>query len=379
LVDASPSRPLLVETARGLFELGAALDWRSYDPYDLLLAPRAAPLPAHAPLAARALVQLGKRTGVRFRRLLRVPPHEEPKALADFLQAAAQLRRAGEGWTTEYAEVLSARLHATATRTPVGCGWGIQFPWVSRFGAMTAGEPNIYTTTVACHALLADHDTSARQLSFETALGGTRFILDGLGAFEHNGRPWLRYAAGSSSPIVNVQASSAGLFARVHRLRPDERLVEAADRAAEVVVSAQRPDGSWPYSDDDQGAFVDGFHTGFTLEGLADYVRERRAQSIAGAVAAVERGFSYFKLHLLTADGLPRGFADGRASADGQTVAQAIQTLVSCGGQDELDTAMYIWCSTRKGRLLERPFPALRWTVGPFAAATASLVSDVSS
>ena len=372
MADELP-RPQLVDAAHRLFELGERLDWRSYDPYDVLLSP-AGRVAERAPLAARVLLQLGKRSGVPLRRILRVPPHEEPKALADFLQAAVALARADEGWAAQHAETLAARLVAAATRTSAGCGWGIQFPWVSRFGAMAAGEPNVYTTTVACQALLDDHELAGRDASLDAALGGTRFILEGLGSFDHRGRRWLRYAAGTTSPIVNVQASSAALLARVYRVQQEERLREAADTAAEVTVAAQRQDGSWQYGDGERGDFVDGFHTGFTLQGLAEYVRERGTGSVAGAAEAVESGFAYFKQHLLTADGRPRGFADGRVSNDGQTVGQAIQTLVVCGDAEDLALATRIWRSTVAADRFERPYPALRWTLGPFAVATASLI-----
>ncbi len=362
-----------------LFELGASLDRKSYDPYDLLLSPFTTRLPHRLPLVSRLLLQLGRRSGTGLRRVMRVPPHEEPKALADFLRAAAQLDCAKESWAGAHGDVLSGRLIEAAFKTSRGCGWGVRFPWVSRFGAMAAGEPNTYTTTVACQALLDHHQVTGRETSLYTARGGARFILDELGSFEHGGRRWLCYTAGSTSPIVNIQASAASLFARVHRVRPVERLLEAADRAAGVAVAAQRPDGSWPYSDDERGSFVDGFHTGFTLQGLAEYIVFRGDESVRGATEAVESGFAYFKRHLLTPDGRSRGYADRRESHDGQTIAQAIQTLVSCGGIDDVAVGVRIWRSSRDSKHLERPFPALRWSLGPFAVASASLVRVLDS
>lgn len=365
-------RRQLADAARRVFELGERLDWKSYDPYDVLLSP-VGRVAERAPLGARILLQLGKHSGSSLRQVLRVPRHEEPKALADFLMAAAMLAQAGEEWAAPYTETLAARLVGVATRRPEGYGWGINFPWVSRFGAMAAGEPNIYTTTVACQALLDDHELSGRASSLQSALDGARFICDSLGTFVHRGRHWLRYSTGSTSPIVNIQASSAALFARVHRLRPDERLLDVADAAAEVTVAVQRPDGSWPYADDERGDFVDGFHTGFTLQGLRQYVRHRGDGGVSAA-AAVGSGFIYFKHHLLTADGRPRGFADGRVSSDGQTVAQAIQTLVASGDADDLALAGDVWRLMLASDRLERPFPALRWTLGPFVVATAALL-----
>jgi hypothetical protein len=373
-------REVLVGTARRAFELGEALDWKSYDPYDILLSPATRLVHKRSPLAARVLLQLGKRSGSQLRRLLKVPVHEEPKALADFAQGAALLARSGERWAMDYVRELSSRLVGQAVSTSAGCGWGVQFPWVSRFGRMEAGEPNIYTTTVVCQALLDDYELEQRLASLEAAIGGVRFILGGLGSLTHRGRAWLRYTASSTSPIINVQASSASLFARMVEHCSDAGLLEAADHAAEAVVASQRADGSWTYSDDGRGDFVDGFHSGFTLQGLHEYAVRRKEHSIPGTVRAIEVGFSYFKEHLLMPDGRPRGFADGRISLDGQNLAQAIQTLLVCGDAPDAGTAARIWqLGFGQPELDNASFPALRWSIGPSVLATAFLFRAAAS
>jgi polysaccharide biosynthesis protein VpsJ len=366
---------VLVGFARQAFELGERLEWKSYDPYDILLSPSSRLVRQRSPLAARVLMQVGRRSGSRLRRVLRIPRHEEPKALADFVQAAAVLARGGEGWATVYARDLSSRLQQRAVSGSAGRGWGNQFPSVSRFGSLSAGEPNTYTTMSVCHALLDDYDLEQRPASLEAAVEGVRFILNGLDSLNHAGRKWLRYAASLTGPIINIQASSAGLFMRMVEYRGDERLVEAADRAAEAVVASQRTDGSWTYSADERGAFVDGFHSGFTLQGLQEYRACRKEHVVPGTVRALELGFSYFKEHLLTPDGRPRGFADGRVSLDGQNVAQAIQTLLVCGDAADAEMAARTWRLGIQRRQLSGPrFPALRWSIGPSVLATAFLL-----
>jgi hypothetical protein len=302
-----------------------------------------------------------------------VPTHEEPKALADFLRAAVMLSLVGDAWPEQYVTELSTRLRQKAVPTRSGNGWGNAFPYASRFVAVPADEPNIYTTTGACQALLDDYELTEREESLEAAVLGTRYILQDLGSFMHGGVSWLRYFAGTDAPIVNVQASAASLFARAAAIRSDDELLEAADRAAYAVVTTQRGDGSWMYSVDGRGDFVDGFHTGFTLEGLDDYASRRTATEAVAVETAVASGFAYFKEHLLTVDGRPRGFADGGASRDGQTLAQAIQTLLVCGHGADVATAGRIWLLGDE-QLQRAPFLSLRWSVAPFAFATAYLV-----
>jgi hypothetical protein len=375
IARAELGRHELITAARAAFELGQSLDWKSHDPYDVLLSPFARPLRTAWPLGARILLQIGKRSGRRFRTLLRVPAHEEPKALADFLLAGAILARQGEEWAAEYAQELPRRLERAAVRNPAGHGWGLQLPWVSRFGRIDAGEPNNYTTTAVCQALLAGYEVWGRQASLDAALAGVAFILDGLGAMTHRGRQWLRYTKTSQSPIINIQASSASLLTRAASHSGEQRLLDAADQAAEAVIASQGQHGEWTYSDDGRGRFIDGFHTGFTLQGLQEYTALRGEHAVAGTLPAIESGFHYFKHHLLASDGRPRDFADGQVSLDGQTLGQAVQTLVVCGGADDSDLAFRnCRLALERFQLKKVHFPLLRWSVGPALLATAFVV-----
>ena len=237
-------------------------------------------------------------------------------------------------------------------------------------------------TTIACHALLDHHELAQDRVAFEAAADGCRFILDGLGSFEHEGRPWLRYWGDLDTPAVNVQASAASLLARAGAVIGDARLLEWADAAAGAALAAQRADGSWPYSVDGRAEFVDGFHTGFTLQGLAEYTSERGSEALAGTDDAVARGFEFFVEHLLTAEGLPRRVADGKVSLDGQNVAQCIQTLVVCGREPrDYRVAHRLWRSCLARRLGGggTRFPELRWTIAPAVLATAYLASSTRS
>ncbi len=247
------SNPCLVDDA-GLraalehgFRLAEQLDWRSHDPYDLLLSPYARPL-ATSPFAARAWIQVGKRTGGGVRRILRVPLHREAKALADFLRAAVVLDCLGETAYRLTAGRLEQMLGELRSTTRAGCGWGLSFPYVSRFGPIAMGSPNVYTTTNVCQALL-DAEGESGEIP-ELVAAARRFLIEDLGRFSFGGSLWFRYAPGGTAPIVNVQASAASLFARLGWANADEDSKPFAHEAAATAVGAQRPDGSWPYSVD---------------------------------------------------------------------------------------------------------------------------------
>jgi hypothetical protein len=330
-------------------------------------------------------VQFGKRSGASVRRLLRVAPHEESQALSTYLSAAVILANCGETWTTGYLDLLAHRLQAKAIRASVGCGWGVDFPYTTRFGSSPGQVPNMYQTVLAARALLDLDKLEPASGARQFAQGACQFITGHLGSFRYAGHSWLRYAPGADDPVINLQAAAAGLFARAGARLGDAALLEFADHSLQTVLGTQRSDGSWPYSADGRASFVDGIHTGFVLEGLTEYANWRETVLSGPAREAVRAGFGYFKRHLVSADAQARDYTDRGTTLDGQTVAQCIQTLVVCAeSPTDVELAARVWqrVNARYGpraRIRGRrsggsSYPALRWTIAPAALATAHLL-----
>lgn len=249
-----------------------------------------------------------------------------------------------------------------AVPTANGCGWGLSFPYASRFVSVAAHTPNAYTT-ISAVAALTEAAAEGNGAALELAARGARFVLRDLG--EVRGHPgWLRYWPGDDTRIVNVQALIAAAFAELSRATADPALERAARASADAALSTQRDDGSFPYAADERGRFVDAFHTGFVLEGLTRF---------EGRTDAVERGFSYFRGELVDADGFPRVAPGGPRATDGQNVAQLVQTLLTCGGPAERDEAWRLWESW--SARANRP-ESLRWDIAPVVLAGARLIAD---
>jgi hypothetical protein len=374
-------------TVRQLFLLAEGMGWQGYDPYDALASPWLRCLPSVSRFGARVAVQVGRRAGGLPRRLAGVAPHEEAQALADFLRAAVLLYRAGFDWPGRFLDPLRERLLAKAIRTEHGIGWGLEFPYVTRFVDVPARTPNIFQTAHAVQALLDVYELNRAGWAAEAAMGGLRFVLEDLGSFQRSGRVWLRYWPALDAAIVNVQALAAGMLARAARIFEDAGMAEQADAAVAAVRSAQHPSGYWLY-EVGRARFVDGFHTGFILEGLAQYLRERATPNPAAAATLAE-GLAFFRARLMSPSGLPLDHAGGRVSRDGQTVAQCVQTLAVCAETPaDLAASRRVWAyldrilppgtagDRRAGAMvLLRPrFPALRWAIAPAALAGAQLV-----
>jgi hypothetical protein len=277
-------------------------------------------------------------------------------------------------------------LAAKAILTSSGQGWGLEFPYVSRFVNVRARTPNIYQTLNAILAFLDVYDYYGDLRALDLAKNGLIFITEGLGCFKRDGQLWFRYWPGCDDPIINVQASMACLLTRLGNILQDHSLLEIANRSVETVLSMQRANGSWAYSADGRAKFVDGFHTGFILQGLAHYLKYTKTNNTHAAREKFNKGFLYFNEHLMTDAGMPLGVADGPISYDGQNFAQCIQTMVICGdGEGDIQKGHTIWENMIKIKQLNlvvqsqnnyrKGYPQLRWTYGPAVLATSYLLS----
>ena len=108
-------------------------------------------------------------------------------------------------------------------------------------------------------------DAKARALG----LGAARFLASGLHAtpMDYDGAA-LAYPAGDRTRVVNVSALAARLLLRAARAGGGADLAELGEKLIRFVLLAQRTDGSWPYSVDRGGSWMDSFHTGYVLESL---------------------------------------------------------------------------------------------------------------
>jgi len=368
------------QKAQEWFLLAKILDWKSYDPYDILLSPPLENLRIVAPFLARLAIQIGRFSGATIRRLLKIVPHEEAKTLSDYLESAILFSTAGQEWSELFIEELAQRLVVRSIPTLHGVGWGLEFPYTTRYVNVAARIPNIYQTINAVQALVALYKHNASEEYLEFALRGSRFITNDLGIFEWKKFTWFRYWSGVDAPIVNIQASVAGVFSALGALTGEKYYAQLADLSAQTVINFQNDDGSWYYSEDGNANFVDGFHTGFILQGLLEYTLHCSEENRSQVKSVIQKGFKFFKQHLVGTSGMPLGFADGRISFDGQNFAQCVQTFAVCAQTSaDLESSLLIWHKMINIPSLKRSRDhRLRWDYAPAVLATAHLFNAIS-
>ena len=388
--DLNQFPPMLSRAAKNWFRLADELNWCSYDPFDILLSPYLAHIRLYFPLGGRIIIRIGKFCGNKTRKVLKINPHVEAKALSDFLAAAVLLSMCGQSWAVPFVNNLTAKLKGKAIPTSNGVGWGLDFPYVSRFTNVPAKTPNIYQTINAVESLLDVYDYAKEKELLNVCAAGLNFIIKDLGFFRHAGMKWVRYWAELDAPIINIQALCAGLFARAGRLVQNEFYYEIANQLANTVVQSQGKEGSWLYSLDGKANFIDGFHTGYILQGLQKCIlfSEMANGDRQSVCHAVQIGFQYFKSNFLTTSGIPRLYSSGKPSFDGQNIAQCVQTLTLCADSPiDIFKACHMWQNIMTMPLFQDAghnsnyfgscFPQLRWSLGPAVLATAVLLMEI--
>lgn len=299
--------------------------WESFDPYDGLISPLASILPRRVHLSTRIWQQGVRVFPFNARPVLGIRPIVHTKAVSDLTSAFSLLGdHTGEGHWRKRAAGAVATLRDIRSIADPYSAWGLRFPFVTRFIYASADEANVFQTINAIHALLDVHEHCGDAEALALARSGITYLVDGLGYEREGDGLWWRYWRGRTVRIVNVSGLMLGLCARMMGLDDAYPYREWGHGLYRFLVRHQNVDGSWYYALDEQGRFIDGYHTGYVLEGIARAVK-------AGLVPLEEplrRGSRFYTERLIAEDAIPLYYIGSRYPLDGQLVAQTIQTLI---------------------------------------------------
>jgi hypothetical protein len=359
---------------------GEARDWRGYDPYDALNSPLAPYVTLGTRFGRRIFTQVVKLSPLNLRPALRVAPAWNAKGIALVGSAYARLAAAGDDTAREPAHRWLTWLVETGSADS-GLGWGYHFDVQTRFFSYPRGTPNAIATSFAAHALLDGHELLGDERWGQAAERSCEFLLDHL-LEEDGARVYFRYLPPERELVHNANVLCCSVFARTALVSGREDLAEIARRALPVTLDAQRPEGSWPYAEGEGHGWVDNFHTGYVLEGLAgcDHALSLKPQ--------LERGLDYWERELFLPDGTPKYFAECIWPIDAHNYAQAIETWLAVaawrpGAVDAAERCanqLVERMLTRDGhvafqqrRWWKNRVPYVRWTTAPAFRALARL------
>jgi hypothetical protein len=368
----------------------AANNWSGYDPYDALNSRIFTALPFLNSRVPRLIAtQALKRSPVNIRRLMCIPPTQNPKAIGLFLSSALKLRRIDRSVERLPHSLIERLVALRSPETDYWC-WGYSFPWQTRSRVVPRGTPNLVCTTFAASALLDAYDELGDRRLLEMAVSAASYIVSALYRDEGTAAGFTYPLPSMGITVHNANLLGAALLCRVYRLTGDAAFLEPALKAARYSASRQRPDGSWVYGEADTQQWIDNFHTGYNLCALQDIDRFLGTDEFE---RHVERGLTFYRDHFFLEDGTPRYFHDRTYPIDIHCSAQSILTLLAFRdrhqGLEALATRVLQW--TMDHMWDERGFfyyrvlrlgtirtPYMRWSQAWMLLALATYLTDAS-
>jgi hypothetical protein len=348
---------------------GETCDWRGFDPYDALNSPAAPVLTLGTTLGRRLLTQVVKRSSLNLRPVLGIEPQWNAKAIGLVASGYARLSAAGDEIAASEADRWLAWLAANHSGEASGSAWGYPFDVQTRFFRYARGTPNTIATCFVAQAFL-DGAELLDSRWHEPVIEAARYLESRL-LSNSPGGPYFRYLAHADELVHNANLLACAVLFRMGR-------VEEARPALETSLAAQRPDGSWPYSEGPRGDWVDNFHTGYVLEALAEC-----AHLLPAVAEPLRRGAAYWTSRLFLEDGTPKYTPDSVFPIDSHCYAQAIETYCALGDlprarrqatllvERMLDPRGFVHFQKRRFSTSRVPF--VRWTTAPAFRALARL------
>lgn len=316
-----------------LLTQAARQDWRGPDPYDGLFFA----WPAWVTGGRRRrqlIVQAHARAPVDIRRLYRRTHPRIAKALGVFGSVGMRLSRRGDPDATALA--LAALDLLEADRTAGAAAWGYPFDVQTRWSFYPAGSPNVVATSFAVQGLLEGAAGADRAAFRNRAVAAARWVLDDL---------WVqRDGFFAYHPTAGVNIHNANLLGAVcvHRaLGEDAAVRERVSRAVDRTLSAQAPDGGFPYGEGAGLEWRDSFHTGFVLRCLMGM------EAIDPAIGDAVRRAAESYLTFFDAAGRAKLFAEREHPEDAHSAGTGLSTLALLSGRGAVDPAVLARVTTR--------------------------------
>lgn len=303
---------------------------RSFDPYDGLNTPLRK-LFFKVRILERIWLQFIRLIPVNIRSLVGIKKMVHLKTVSDLLSASSILYEK----TKDEKYLLNAEkyfmiLGNMDLKQSNGSGWGLRFYFTTRFVQANESSANLFNTINVLNSLLDYYnvhnelDNKNECLKIKKLIDLTiNFTKKELGYTETKNTLIWNYWEGLKTPVYNVNALMAGFLSRYKKMFDESKYDEHIRKTIEFLKQGQNADGSWNYSAGTEADFIDGFHTGYILEGLSI----AKLNGVLFDNVFWEKGIKYFLENFFTKEYLPKYYNKSLYPIDGQNFAQALQTL----------------------------------------------------
>ena len=283
---------------------------KGYDPYDVLghsILGSLHSLGQGRPRAFRAPHRAANELLLKYsgsgRRLLRIQPQANAKALGLLLSSHVRLAKASVERSEERAAETAVALLALGSDEHGGTGWGYPFDWYTRV-AIPAGTPSAVVTSICGRALLEWADLSGDSAAHEAALSAADFLAKGLNRMTTDAGTCLSYTPLDDFAVHNASLMAASFIHDIARLTGAEDRIGLAMACLDFTLSEQRDDGAFEYWAASQRSVshIDNYHTGFVLRSLHEFA----SAGTERASRALDSGWRFYASEMLPGDARER-------------------------------------------------------------------------
>jgi polysaccharide biosynthesis protein VpsJ len=226
----------------------------------------------------------------------------------------------------EYLTTLPRRLQGMTLVSGQGA-WGYHFDVQTRNVAYDSRTPNAIATCFVLDGLCDAYESTQDRRCAELALAARPFLMSLLRRDPDHG-PFFGYVPDGDVPLVhNANLLVCGALARLHSLDPHPQAETVAIDAVGTTLALQREDGTWPYGEVTNYAWMDNFHTAYVLDGLL-----RMNEQFEIGTSELRRGVNSWRSRFIDGDGWARYYPDRRYPLETHCSASAIDLLALIGG-----------------------------------------------
>lgn len=244
-------------------------NYQGYDPYDILNT--SIDFSFFGKWGPPVATQIQKRLPVNIRPHLGIKKGYNPKGMGLFLKAYCNLYTAtGEEDYLETANQLFRWLTENYSKEYSGICWGYNFPWATPKEYKEAYLPSVVVTSAVVDGLFTYHNLTQDANACEAISSAAEYVRKDIPVTELNEGISFAYTHISKVVCYNASLHAAEIIAKADYLNersPDPQIKEAI----RLVLSRQKDDGSWFYSEDPKSGTerkqID-FHQGFVLVSL---------------------------------------------------------------------------------------------------------------
>lgn len=305
-------------------------EFKGWDPFDGLNSQLFNALPTKQSRFFRlAWLQFFKRSPINLRKITYTPKGYNAKGLGLFLTGYCNLYKLNpQDEVKQKIEFLIEKLFELENKEYSGSCWGYNFDWQARAFFQPKNTPTVVATTFIGYALLDAYEITQDQKLLDKARSACDFILKDLNRTYEGETFAFSYSPLDNTSVFNATLLGCRLLSRVYSFTSEKNLIEEARKGLTYCCNHQNRDGSWAYSTLPYHQWIDSFHTGYNLEGIAEYQKYSGDNSFD---KNLENGLSFYLKNFFLLDGTPKYYHNQTFPIDIHSPAQLILTLARTG------------------------------------------------